>query len=152
MQPTNSEHWKRMKSCSSIRYERSRPRKNGCACFRMAKNSQTSESKDRESWQRLHVNSPRRAVAARENAMNNPPPVVSKPSAPSKPASDDQTKVTVPAPKKEGRTVKKALKGVIVKKKPKGEPSLARSPTSTSTAKRGDDAPPEAKRRKITTV
>lgn len=92
----------------------------------------------------------RKAVAARENAINNPPPAVSKPSVPAKPGSDDQAKVTMPAPKKEV-SVKKALKGVIVKKKPKGagEPSLAPSPTSTSAAKHGDDAPPEAKRRKI---
>lgn len=141
-----------MRSCSLIRYERSRLRRNGCAGFRMAKNSRTSESKDYKSWRRIYVNFPRRAVAARENAINNPPPVVSKPSAPSKPGSDDQNKVTTPASKKEGRSVKKALKGVIVKKKPKGEPALAPSLTTTPAAKHGDDAPPQAKRRKITTI
>lgn len=154
MQPTNSGHWKRTRSCSSIQYERSRPRKNGCAGFRMAKNYQTSESKDRKSYgHRLHVNFPRRAVAARENAINNPPPVVSKPSASSKSGSDDQAKVATPAPKKDGRSasVKKALKGVIMRKKPKGEPSLAPSPASTPVAKHGDDVS-RAKRRKISTV
>ncbi|KAF8547130.1 hypothetical protein OG21DRAFT_1517635 [Imleria badia] len=92
----------------------------------------------------------RKAVAARENAINNPPPLVSKPSAPSKPGGDDQTKVTMPAPKKDV-SVKKALKGVIVKKKPKAaaEASLAPSPTSTSAA---NDGPPGAKRRKISIV
>ncbi|KAG8219905.1 N-terminal domain of NEFA-interacting nuclear protein NIP30-domain-containing protein [Butyriboletus roseoflavus] len=93
----------------------------------------------------------RKAVAARENAINNPPPVVLKPTAPSKPSSDGQIKVTMPAPKKEA-SVKKALKGVIVKKKPKGERSLALSPTPTSVAKHGDDAPPDAKRRKTSIV
>ncbi|KAH0838402.1 hypothetical protein J3R83DRAFT_6709 [Lanmaoa asiatica] len=94
----------------------------------------------------------RKAVAARENAINNPPPVASKPSVPSKPNSDDQVKVTTtPAPRKEV-SVKKALKGVIVKKKPKGESSLAPTPTPTSVAKRADDAPPESKRRKISIV
>ena len=150
MQPISSGHWRRTRSCSSIQYERSRPRKNGCAGFKMVKNSRTLESKYRRSCPRLHVNFPRRAVAARENAINNPPPAVSKPSVPAKPSSNDQIKMTVPAPKKEV-SVKKALKGVIVKRKPKGsgEPSLAPSPTSTSAAKYGDDAPPEAKRRKI---
>lgn len=150
MQPTSSGHWKKTRSCSSIQYGRSRPRKNDCADFKMAKNSWTSESKDSKSSQRLHVNVPRRAVAARENAINNPPQLVSKPSTPPKPVSDDQTKVTVPPPKKEP-SVKKALKGVIVKKKLKGEPSLAPSPRSTA-AKNGEDTPPEAKRRKITTA
>lgn len=151
MQPTSSGHWKRTRSCSLIHYERSRTKKNACATFKMAKNSRTSESKHRRPCPHLHVNSPRRAVAARENAINNPPPAVSKPSVPAKPGSDDQTKVTMPAPKKEVFVKKKALKGVIVKKKPKGagEPSLAPSPSSTSAAKYGDDAPPEAKRRKI---
>lgn len=150
MQPTSSGHWKRMRSCSSIQYEKSRLKKNGCAGFKMVKNSRTSESKHRKSCSPLHVNFPRRAVAARENAINNPPPAASKPSAPSKPGSDDQTKAVMPAPKKV--SAKKALKGVIVKKKPKGpgEPSLAPSPTSA--AKYADDALPEAKRRKISTA
>ncbi|KAG6381285.1 hypothetical protein JVT61DRAFT_5690 [Boletus reticuloceps] len=95
----------------------------------------------------------RKAVAARESAINNPPPVVSKPPAPSKPGGDDQTKVTLPPPKKEV-SVKQALKGVIVKRKPKatGQPSLAPSPTSTSAAKDSGDPPSKAKRRKITSV
>jgi len=153
MQPTSSGHWKRMRSCSSIQYEKSRLKKNGCAGFKMVKNSRTSESKHRKSCPPLHVNFPRRAVAARENAINNPPPAVSKPSTPSKPGSDDQTKATMPAPKKEV-SAKKALKGVIMKKKPKGagEPSLAPSPTSTSAAKYADGAPPQAKRRKVSTA
>ncbi|KAI9572860.1 N-terminal domain of NEFA-interacting nuclear protein NIP30-domain-containing protein [Boletus coccyginus] len=95
----------------------------------------------------------RKAVAARENAINNPPPAASKPSTPSKPGSDDQTKAAMPPPKKV--SAKKAFKGVIVKKKPKGpgEPSLVPSPTSTSAAaKYADDALPEAKRRKISTA
>jgi hypothetical protein len=112
----------------------------------MAKKSRILESKYRRSRPRLHVNFPRRAVAARENAINNPPPTVSKPSIPAKPSSDDQIKVTMPAPKKEV-SVKKALKGVIVKKKPKGA-ALAPSTTSPSAAKYGDE-PPKAKRRKI---
>ncbi|KAN0100719.1 N-terminal domain of NEFA-interacting nuclear protein NIP30 domain containing protein [Tylopilus felleus] len=95
----------------------------------------------------------RKAVAARENAINNPPPTVSKSSAPSKPGGDDQAKVSIPVPKKEV-SVKKALKGVIVKRKPKtaGESSSAPTPTPASAAKDGDDAPPVVKRRKITTV
>ncbi|KAG9314467.1 N-terminal domain of NEFA-interacting nuclear protein NIP30-domain-containing protein [Chiua virens] len=96
----------------------------------------------------------RKAVAARENAINNPPPVVSKPSPPHKPSSEDQAKVTVPAPKKEV-SAKKALKGVIVKKKPKTastEPSSAPSQTKSSAQRQSDDAPPKVKRRKISTA
>lgn len=134
MQLTSFVHWKRMRLCSSIQYERRRQRKNGCAGFKTAKNSRTLESTWSNSWGRRRVDLPRRAVAARENAINNPPPLAPKPSVPPKAGSTEQPKATA----KEA-SAKKTLKGVIVKRKPK----------PTSAQKPDQDSPPEAKRRKI---
>ncbi|PSR75929.1 hypothetical protein PHLCEN_2v8843 [Hermanssonia centrifuga] len=93
----------------------------------------------------------RQAVAARENAAK-PPPIVSEvlPAAPSK---TKPTTVTSTIAKKD---TKKALKGVLVKKKSK--PSAAASPTKTklnvgeSEIKPTADADvlPPAKRRRVT--
>ncbi|THH02155.1 hypothetical protein EW026_g694 [Hermanssonia centrifuga] len=93
----------------------------------------------------------RQAVAARENAAK-PPPIVSEvlPTAPSK---TKPTTVTSTIAKKD---TKKALKGVLVKKKSK--PSAAASPTKTklsvgeSESKPTADADvlPPAKRRRVT--
>ena len=86
-----------------------------------------------------------RAVAARESAANNP-----KPSLPGNSASTTMTKPKVPAPKKD---LKKPLKGVVVKKKPK--PAASSSVNSEAVtrkaenAKEDDDTLPDAKRRKV---
>jgi hypothetical protein len=91
-----------------------------------------------------------RAVAARESVLNKPP-ASQPPVQPSKPNDDilEKPKVTALAPKKD---VKKSLKGVVVKKKAK---SSSKTPNSSElkpkeSAKDVDDnAPPDAKRRKI---
>lgn len=93
----------------------------------------------------------RKAVAARESDLNKPPaaqPVVQ----PRKPNDDtlEKPKATALAPKKD---VKKSLKGVVVKKKAKSINSKTPS-TSELKAKEpakdvDDNAPPDAKRRKI---
>jgi len=92
----------------------------------------------------------RKAVAARESVLNKPPaaqPVVQ----PRKPNDDtlEKPKVTALAPKKD---VKKSLKGVVVKKKAKSNsktPSTSESKTKESAKDVDDNAPPDAKRRKI---
>lgn len=89
-----------------------------------------------------------RAVAARESDLNKPP--AAQPVAqPRKPNDDtlDKPKTTALAPKKD---VKKSLKGVVVKKKQKSSPqTLSESKVKESAKHISDDAPPEAKRRKI---
>jgi len=89
-----------------------------------------------------------RAVAARENDLNRPPatePLVQ----PRKPNNDvlEKPKTTALAPKKD---VKKSLKGVVVKKKPKSNSQTPGELKAKETTKDiDDDAPPDAKRRKI---
>ncbi|KAF9240886.1 N-terminal domain of NEFA-interacting nuclear protein NIP30-domain-containing protein [Melanogaster broomeanus] len=98
----------------------------------------------------------RKAVAARENAMNNPPPTISKTAPPPppepkpKPASDvmDKSKGATPAPRKDA-SAKKALKGVIVKKETQG-PSISRTIHEHRDLFRTmTDSQPVAKRRKM---
>ncbi|OJA10825.1 hypothetical protein AZE42_00284 [Rhizopogon vesiculosus] len=92
----------------------------------------------------------RKAVAARENDLNKPP--AAQPVAQSRKPNNDtleKPKATVLAPKKD---VKKSLKGVVVKKKPKSNSQTASASVSKakeSTKNVDDGAPPDAKRRKI---
>ena len=91
-----------------------------------------------------------RAVAARENATNNPPPLVSSTPKPTN-APLDGTKGKTVSVKKD---IKKSLKGVMVKKKPKA----AAAPTAPATkekrsadgeSKAESDSQPETKRRRV---
>ncbi|KIK96373.1 hypothetical protein PAXRUDRAFT_826040 [Paxillus rubicundulus Ve08.2h10] len=92
----------------------------------------------------------RKAVAARENAINNPPTISKSSPAPTASEANDKVKAAAPVPRKDA-SVKRALKGVIVKKKLKVQPSVESSRTSPST--RDDDvSQPEAKRRRISTT
>jgi hypothetical protein len=90
----------------------------------------------------------RKAVAARENDLNKP----TQPMAQPRKQSDDATekpKVPVVASKKD---VKKTLKGVVVKKRPKSNapaPSESKAKAKESIKNIDEDAPPVAKRRKI---
>lgn len=79
-----------------------------------------------------------RAVAARENAINNPPPIISQLSkSPNDPIDKGKDKKTIKAfPKKDA---KKALKGVVMKRGPKGQPPSKAPPDDKTTS---DDQPP----------
>lgn len=84
-----------------------------------------------------------RAVAARENAINNPPPVISQLSKSVNDSTDkSKDKKAVKAPPK--KDAKKVLKGVIVKRGAKAQPS-----TKVPSDKTTSDDYPETKRRKI---
>ncbi|KAL4064934.1 N-terminal domain of NEFA-interacting nuclear protein NIP30-domain-containing protein [Scleroderma yunnanense] len=87
----------------------------------------------------------RKAVAARENAINNPPPAIGQLSKSSAPDSVDKgkDKKVVKAPFK--KDPKKVLKGVIVKKGLRTQPPT-KVPSNTKVV---DDDQPELKRRKI---
>ncbi|KAG0708980.1 N-terminal domain of NEFA-interacting nuclear protein NIP30-domain-containing protein [Suillus ampliporus] len=88
----------------------------------------------------------RKAVAARENDLNKPTQPVAQPRKPSDNVIE-KPKATVPASKKD---VKKSLKGVVVKKKPKSNTQTpGQSKAKESATDINNDAPPVAKRRKI---
>lgn len=90
----------------------------------------------------------RRAVAARENATNKPPPIGTASVSTNAPP---KAKPTVAPAKKDP---KKSLKGVLVKKKSKPAPSDAKLPTSkqeqqTSGDTGADGDERETKRRRV---
>ncbi|KAG1783830.1 N-terminal domain of NEFA-interacting nuclear protein NIP30-domain-containing protein [Suillus placidus] len=88
----------------------------------------------------------RKAVAARENDLNKPTQPMVQP----RKQSDDtmeKPKTPVVASKKD---VKKSLKGVVVKKRPKSNAPTSNEPKAKGSIKNTDeDAPPATKRRKI---
>jgi hypothetical protein len=86
----------------------------------------------------------RRAVAARTSAVNNPPPLSSN--LPTKPTG--QTKAApLPIIRKD---LKKALKGVVVKRKAKTTPAVEVTPGAANRETKDDsDRQPDAKRRKV---
>ncbi|KAG1833922.1 N-terminal domain of NEFA-interacting nuclear protein NIP30-domain-containing protein [Suillus variegatus] len=88
----------------------------------------------------------RKAVAARENDLNKP----TQPMAQPRKQSDDtpeKPKAPVVTSKKD---VKKSLKGVVVKKRPKSNVPTPSEPKAKESIKNIDeDAPPVTKRRKI---
>lgn len=88
----------------------------------------------------------RKAVAARENDLNKP----TQPMAQPRKQSDDtpeKPKALVVVPKKD---VKKSLKGVVVKKRPKSNaPTPSESKANDSIKNINEDVPPATKRRKI---
>ncbi|KAG1757451.1 N-terminal domain of NEFA-interacting nuclear protein NIP30-domain-containing protein [Suillus lakei] len=91
----------------------------------------------------------RKAVAARENDLNKPTQPVPQPRKQSDdtPEKPKAPKAPVLASKKD---VKKSLKGVVVKKRPKSNTQTpSESKAKESTKNIDDDAPPVAKRRKI---
>ncbi|KAH7883695.1 N-terminal domain of NEFA-interacting nuclear protein NIP30-domain-containing protein [Phlebopus sp. FC_14] len=89
----------------------------------------------------------RKAVAARENAINKPLAVGSQAIVKSTSDTDDKTSTkTVAAPSR--REAKKTLKGVVVKKKVKLQPSTEPTRTSSSGETKGQ---PDSKRRRIST-
>jgi ribosomal protein L12E/L44/L45/RPP1/RPP2 len=92
-----------------------------------------------------------RAVAARENATNNPPPstLLSTPK-PTNATPDNAKGKTVPAKK----DIKKSLKGVMVKKKPKVAtvptvPATKEKRSADEELKAESDSQPETKRRRV---
>ncbi|KAJ6604766.1 N-terminal domain of NEFA-interacting nuclear protein NIP30-domain-containing protein [Mycena vulgaris] len=99
---------------------------------------QEEEERQRKEKDGEEVQNFKEAVAARTNAVNNPPPMAPKPAvaAPSKPA---------PAPARK----KGPLKGVVVKKKAK--PAVAPIPKEDK-PKDNDEEQPDAKRRRISEV
>jgi hypothetical protein len=123
-----------MKSCSWIQFGSDRKRKNDSARKRTAKKFVVSKSAVTALFLLFPIHFKFRAVAARTSAVNNPPPGVSHSSVPPKPKP--------PMTKKEG---KKALKGVVVKKKAKLPTSNAKEDSKPTK----DASPPDAKRRKI---
>lgn len=92
------------------------------------------------------IENPQRAVAARENDLNKP----TQPMAQPRKQSDDtpeKPKAPVVTSKKD---VKKSLKGVVVKKRPKSNVPTPSEPKAKESIKNIDeDAPPVTKRRKI---
>ncbi|KAI6031732.1 hypothetical protein PISMIDRAFT_673441 [Pisolithus microcarpus 441] len=102
---------------------------------------QAEEERLRKAQDGAELSDFRKAVAARESAMNKPPPVIPPSSKPTNNLTGkDKDKSAVGPPKRDTR---KALKGVVVKKKPK----LSTLPQQDSTIAREDR--PETKRRKI---
>ncbi|KAG1755165.1 N-terminal domain of NEFA-interacting nuclear protein NIP30-domain-containing protein [Suillus paluster] len=88
----------------------------------------------------------RKAVAARENDLNKPAQPVAQPRNPSDNVLEKPKAIAL-ASKKD---VKKSLKGVVVKKKPKSNTQKPSESKAKEAAKDIDnDAPPVAKRRKI---
>ncbi|KAG2129881.1 N-terminal domain of NEFA-interacting nuclear protein NIP30-domain-containing protein [Suillus clintonianus] len=91
----------------------------------------------------------RKAVAARENDLNKPSQPIAQPRKQSDDTPEKPKAATVLASKKD---VKKSLKGVVVKKRPKSNiqtPSESKAKAKESAKSIDDDAPPVAKRRKI---
>lgn len=104
---------------------------------------QAEEERLRKAEDGAELSGFRKAVAARENAINNPPPVISQLSKSANDSTDmGKVKKTVKAPPK--KDAKKALKGVIVKRGAKAQPST-KVPSDYKTS----DDHPETKRRKI---
>jgi len=104
---------------------------------------QEEEERQRKEKDGEEVRNFKEAVAARTSAVNNPPPAISGPTASSAPAKPK------PAPVK--KDVKKGLKGVVVKKKAKPATPITADNPPRSTAKdtRDEEAPPDAKRRRL---
>jgi len=111
---------------------------------------QEEEERQRKEKDGVEVMDFKKAVAARENATNNPPPMISSTPKPTNAPSDNTQGKTVPAKK----DIKKSLKGVMVKKKPKA----AAAPTTAAThekrsadgeSKAESDSQPEPKRRRV---
>ncbi|KAJ6519940.1 N-terminal domain of NEFA-interacting nuclear protein NIP30-domain-containing protein [Mycena sanguinolenta] len=97
---------------------------------------QEAEERERREKDGEEVQSFKEAVAARNNAVNNPPPIAPKPVAapPSKP----------PAPARK----KGPLKGVVVKKKAK-PPTPVKEDAKEEKDEQKDDEQPDPKRRRI---
>jgi len=110
---------------------------------------QEDEERQRKEKDGVEVMDFKKAVAARENATNKPlPPVLSAPVQTLKPTNAISGK-TVSAKK----DIKKSLKGVVVKKKPKAAtktppPVNEKRPANTDPKPDGE-AQPEAKRRRV---
>ncbi|KAF9452662.1 hypothetical protein P691DRAFT_803781 [Macrolepiota fuliginosa MF-IS2] len=109
---------------------------------------QEAEERQRKQEDGEELKQFKQAVAARENSLNNPPPIpgssqASKPKPPAQPPR--------PAPKKD---VKKSLKGVVVKKKskPVPAPSSNQSKPTRDDPTEDTDSRPVAKRRKVSEV
>lgn len=99
---------------------------------------QEAEERERREKDGEEVQNFKEAVAARNNAVNNPPPIAPKPVAavaPSKP----------PAPARK----KGPLKGVVVKKKAKPPTPVKEDAAKEDTTKNKDDEQPDTKRRRI---
>jgi len=125
---------------------------------------QREEERLREELDGKELKNFRQAVQARESAIK-PPPLTTAPSSSSLVTAPKPSTATA-IPKKESKS-KKALKGVLVKKKPK--PALTAPQRNTSTASKsntevktekgvtnaskndtnGDDEPPQSKRRRL---
>jgi hypothetical protein len=87
----------------------------------------------------------RKAVAARENDLNKP----TQPMAQPRKQSDD-TPEKPKAPVVSKKDVKKSLKGVVVKKRPKSNAQTPSEPKAKDSIKNTDeDIPPATKRRKV---
>ncbi|KIM85347.1 hypothetical protein PILCRDRAFT_96452 [Piloderma croceum F 1598] len=111
---------------------------------------QEEEERQRKEKDGVEVMDFKKAVAARENATNNPPPLISSTPKPTNPPSDSTKGKTVPAKK----DIKKSLKGVMVKKKPKAAAALTAPATKEKRSADGEskaesDSQPEAKRRRV---
>ncbi|KAF8216104.1 N-terminal domain of NEFA-interacting nuclear protein NIP30-domain-containing protein [Mycena galopus ATCC 62051] len=94
---------------------------------------QEAEEKERRDKDGEEVQNFKEAVAARNNAVNNPPPII----APKPVAAAPPPKPSAPARKKG------PLKGVVVKKK------IAKPPTPAKEDTKDKDDEPDAKRRRI---
>jgi len=115
---------------------------------------QEDEERQRKEKDGVEVMDFKKAVAARENATNNPPPPVLSTGVPiPKPTtvpSDNSKGKSVPAKK----DIKKSLKGVLVKKKPKvpAAPTVLAIKEKRSTdgeGKADTDSERDAKRRRV---
>ncbi|KAH9937139.1 N-terminal domain of NEFA-interacting nuclear protein NIP30-domain-containing protein, partial [Fomitopsis serialis] len=104
---------------------------------------QREEERLRKEMDGEEVKNFREAVAARENAANKPTVGIA-PSAPSQP-QPAPAKVKAPAPAAAKKDLKRSLKGVVVKKKPK---AAASSPPQTNSGpKANSDARTDIKRK-----
>ncbi|KAF5313292.1 hypothetical protein D9619_003171 [Psilocybe cf. subviscida] len=111
---------------------------------------QEEEDRQRKEKDGEEVRSFKEAVAARTSAASGPPPVTGL----LPPQTDSSTAKPKPVAKKD---LKKALKGVVVKRKPKTTPPKQDAPAKetglsedkASKNKAVDDGAPSAKRRKI---
>lgn len=115
----------------------------------MAKSLNNSNSAQAIPFSPYYISFVSRAVAARENSLNSPPPI---PGSGQASKSKPPPQLPRPVPKKD---VKKSLKGVVVKKKAKPTP-VPSSEQSKSDANGGPsentDSQPAAKRRKVSEV
>ncbi|KZP31215.1 hypothetical protein FIBSPDRAFT_945243 [Athelia psychrophila] len=117
---------------------------------------QEEEERQREQKDGADVMDFKKAVAARDQATNKPPPPVLSASAPA-----TTPKPTAPKPILAKKDIKKSLKGVVVKKKGKAAPPPANVPPGASAEekkekraadsepKASSDDQPGAKRRKV---